>query len=76
MGKCDTPVTYSAEEAELVRRLVLSGTPDPACPRCGHLLGVSKVIEWHDQRIREVFCGECHRCVVVRIHPNDAPAAR
>lgn len=63
----NTPVTYSVAEAATIRKEFAEGTGDLLCPRCHTRLLISPCFERKHRRLSEIYCGECQRCVIVRL---------
>lgn len=67
----DTPVTFSKEESELIRQMVVAPGADVTCPRCDTALE-SEVIAGGGsiQSVWELKCSECRRTMIVRDLPH------
>lgn len=66
MVRVETPVTFTAEEAERIKQAVRTKTPDLHCPRCDHDLAYGPGVRYEGHTIRELYCPVCHRCLMIR----------
>lgn len=71
-----TPVSYSATHAAEIRRQFAAGDGELTCPLCGAPLMFAPCIERKSELYSEIYCGECSRCVMVKIaSETDGPPA-
>jgi hypothetical protein len=59
-----TPVTYTADEAGVIREAVTCGET-PTCPRCRETLIMLPAVMFGTKQVQEVFCPVCRHCVMV-----------
>ena len=67
MNLRDTPTTYSADEAATIRRNFQDGREDLICPRCRTPLLFGPVLERRGRLLGDIYCQDCHRCVMVTV---------
>ena len=76
MSLHDTPVTYSADEARSIRNKFAHGEGGLICPRCETPLQVGPYFERNRQLFSEIFCGDCNRCIMVRVGTGSTKATQ
>ncbi len=65
MSTRDTPTTYSAEEAALIKEMAGRPAASLVCPRCNTPLIRVTPAEIRGAAMQEVSCPECHRCIML-----------
>ncbi len=66
MSTRDTPTTYSAEEATLIKEMAGRPGASLVCPRCNTPLIRVTPADMRGAVMQEVSCPECHRCIMLR----------
>ncbi len=70
----ETPVTFSKREALVIRRAFERGMQEILCPRCGIPMRLSQCFQYSDRLVSEIFCDDCHRCVMVHVTEEPSQA--
>lgn len=67
----DTPVTFSREESESIRQMIVASGADVTCPRCSTTLESEAVAGGGSiASVWELKCSECRRTMIVRDLPH------